>query len=211
MSESAPATGRRYGGQDATERRATRRARFLEAGLELFGTKGYAATSVRAICAEARLTERYFYEAVRDREELLAIVYDELVDQVQTATFDAVNEAGGELKAQITAGLGTFVGALAEDPRKARVILIEVVGASPRLEARRHQVIHEFAEFIADLGRRHAPETDRGRLGMTAVALVGGVNELLVAHTLSPDWTGEKERTAEIVEVCGALFHGALS
>ncbi|MCK1796447.1 TetR/AcrR family transcriptional regulator [Streptomyces sp. XM4193] len=210
MPESAPAVGRRYGGQDAAERRAERRARFIEAGLELFGTQGYAGTSVRAICGEARLTERYFYEAVRDREELLAVVYEELVQEVQTATFAAVAEAGPEMEDQVTAGLGTFVRVLSEDPRKARVILVEVVGASTRLENRRHRVIHEFADFIADLGKTHAPEKDRQWLGMIAVALVGGVNELLVSRTPAPERAGDSRDRDRIVGVCTSLFLGAL-
>ena len=35
----------------------------MEAGLELFGTLGYARTSVRAISAAASLNSRYFYES----------------------------------------------------------------------------------------------------------------------------------------------------
>ncbi|RUP35250.1 MAG: TetR family transcriptional regulator, partial [Gordonia sp. (in: high G+C Gram-positive bacteria)] len=35
---------------------AQRRDRFLAAGLELFGTRGYQSTSVRAVCREAGLS-----------------------------------------------------------------------------------------------------------------------------------------------------------
>ena len=53
--------------------------RRIEAGIELFGTRGYANTPVKAICEEAGLTERYFYEAFDDREDLL--------DEIFTAVF----------------------------------------------------------------------------------------------------------------------------
>src|SRR5918999_5057985 len=53
-------SARVYAGMAAEERRARRRARLLEAGLELLGTKGAQATSVTAVCRLARLTPRYF-------------------------------------------------------------------------------------------------------------------------------------------------------
>src|SRR5512139_3717483 len=57
MSESA----RHYGGVSAQERKAARRERLLDAGLQLFGTPGGDRVTVSAVCAEAGLTERYFY------------------------------------------------------------------------------------------------------------------------------------------------------
>lgn len=131
MGVTARGGGRRYGGRDAAQRREERRARLIAAGLELFGTTGYAATSVKNICREAGLTERYFYESLRDREDLLATVYDELIREVQVATFAAADQAGPELEAQVRAGLDVFVRTLTDDPRKARIVLIEVVGVGP--------------------------------------------------------------------------------
>lgn len=209
MGETARTQGRRYGGRDAAQRQEERRARLVAAGVELFGTAGYAATSVRAVCQQARLTERYFYETAHGREDLLAMVYDEIVREVQTASFTAARQAPPRLDAQVRAGLGHFVHALIGDPRKARIMLVEVVGASPRLEVRRHQVIHEFAQFIAALGKEHVPDADMGRLSLTAIALVGGVNELLVARALKQTEDDTYE-AAEILDVCTALFLAAL-
>src|SRR6185503_10298102 len=41
---------RTYGGVSADERIAARRAKLLEAGLELFGTRGFATTGVKDVC-----------------------------------------------------------------------------------------------------------------------------------------------------------------
>src|SRR4029077_5184552 len=54
---------RAYGGVSAEDRIAARRAKLLDAGLELFGTRGYATTGVKDVCREAGLTDRYFYES----------------------------------------------------------------------------------------------------------------------------------------------------
>ncbi len=58
----APTRERRYGGKTTTERRAERRERLLDAGLALFGTQGFATVTIEALCAEAGLNPRYFYE-----------------------------------------------------------------------------------------------------------------------------------------------------
>ena len=42
------ATARRYGGKTAPQRRAERRERLMDSGLELFGTQGFAATTIEA-------------------------------------------------------------------------------------------------------------------------------------------------------------------
>ena len=56
MSGRNPAPRRGYGGRSAAERRAERRERLLAAGLELFGTRGYAATSIERLCAAASVS-----------------------------------------------------------------------------------------------------------------------------------------------------------
>ena len=61
MRSMASAT-RSYGGITAGERRATRRGALIEAALDLFAEGGVRAVSKRAVCARARLNDRYFYE-----------------------------------------------------------------------------------------------------------------------------------------------------
>src|SRR5471032_598349 len=73
-----PAPVRTYGGLAMAERVAARRARFVEAGIELFGTQGFRGATVRGVCAAAGLTDRYFYESFASLEALLAEVYSSL-------------------------------------------------------------------------------------------------------------------------------------
>ncbi len=47
--------GRVWGGMTPAEREERRREQFLEAGLEVFGTRGWAGTTVRDVCRAARL------------------------------------------------------------------------------------------------------------------------------------------------------------
>ena len=73
---SSPKT-RKYGGLSLDERKKQRRDKFLEAGLCVFGTNGFHQASVRRLCQEAQLTDRYFYEACGNLETLLVDVYQQ--------------------------------------------------------------------------------------------------------------------------------------
>jgi len=198
--------GRRYGGRDAAQRQQERRTRLIQAGLDLFGTAGYASASVKQVCAHAGLTERYFYESFRDREDLLTGVYNELITTISAETAQAAAAVAPDVDAQLRAGLEVFIRTLAGDARKARLVLIEVVGASPRLEVRRREVLHEFAAMVAAVVAPPSdPEASSNRLTMTAMSLVGGVNELLV------DWTlGHQNATVEeLIALCHTLYIAA--
>ena len=201
--QTQPSRGR-YSGLDASERTHRRRQALLEAALELFTAQGYAATSVKDLCRRAGLTERYFYESFRDRHACLVQLYDELAAQLLEHTTAATRKAGDLDVDQVTErALSEFVDHLARDPRRARLILLEVVGVSQELEERRHAVLRSFAELTADLwteqlGRTNPAPDQR----LTTVGLVGAVNHLLV------DWLhrGQQETQAELVQVCTRMF-----
>lgn len=196
-------TARRYGGQDAGERTARRRERLVEAAVDLFGGAGYAASSVKQVCDRAGLTQRYFYESFADREQLLRAVHDDTVAALRDAIADAVAAAGPDIGDRIRAGLTALVEALTGDAKRARVVLIEVVGVSPALEARRREVLHEFVGYIADLVP-DAGAAPRRTLETGVMVLVGGVSEVLVDHVLGYRSTP----TAELVDTFAALFMG---
>jgi AcrR family transcriptional regulator len=86
----APEPARRsYAGATDAQRRGARRERLLDAGLAIIGTQGYSAATLRAVCAAAGLTERYFYESFANREALLAGVHARLVDELSAGLREA--------------------------------------------------------------------------------------------------------------------------
>lgn len=214
MSEGATETpGRRYLGLTADERARRRRSAILDAALELFGTSGYAANSVKQVCTRAGLTERYFYESFTDREDCLRSLYDGLIEAARSATLAAVEQenadapAESDIAAAAAAGLGAFIGHLTADPRRARVVLVEVVGVSAAMEQRRHRVLREFADIVVGVWADRGAHPLSTREELTAVALVGAVNHLLV------DWLmdGRRRDISELVAVCTDLFTSAFN
>lgn len=182
MTQTAGETRRTWRGQTIEERQAERRSRLIDAGIELFGTKGYSNTSVKAICEEAGLTERYFYEAFDDREALLDVIYGLLIADCARVTMEAIRDSGGDLESSMRAGITAFAHELIRDSRRARIQEIEVVGVSPELERKRREAIHAFADLVAERIRKLGGKDQVGslRLDVTAIGLVGSVNEQLI-------------------------------
>ena len=178
----------------------------MDVGLELFGTQGYAATSVRAIAAAASLNPRYFYESFKSREDLLYEVYLAIVTDIGNDATKATAEAK-TIEEQARAGLKSSWDLLTGDPRKARIVALEVVGVSPRLEKLRRDIRHGLAELTARNAMSLAGADVELRCDpiLIARALVGGSVELL------GDWIhGDVSASPdEIVENLTLIFEAA--
>lgn len=213
---------RNYGGLSADERRARRRAMLLDAALDVCGTEGWSATTMTAVCARARLTERYFYESFADRDELLVAVFDRIAEEAAEVVLAATERAPRDARERSRAAIEAFVELMTDDPRKGRVAFVEAMG-SEALMRRRFETIRTFAALLADearafYGAGSEAEGEARRRGSAAVEaavseaervlqvtsflLVGGLAETLIA------WLGgDVERgRAELVEDVTDLF-----
>src|SRR5881398_2641123 len=118
-----------YGGVSADERQRARRARLMDAALELMGSEGWSATSVRAVCRNAGLTPRFFYESFEDLDALAVAVFDDIAVTATAAILEAVRDAADEPATRARAAIATFVAELTDDPRRARVAFAEALGS----------------------------------------------------------------------------------
>jgi AcrR family transcriptional regulator len=197
---------RRYRGITPAQRQSERRERLMAAGLELFGTLGYPNTSVRAVSTAASLNSRYFYESFTSREDLLYSVYQRIIGEIFTRASEA---AVGQttIEGQARATLRAAWTAVTEDRRKARIVALEVVGVSERLERLRQETRQALAQFTADNALSIAGSGVRLRLDpvLTARFLVGGVVEVLLAW-INGDLTASVD---EVVDHFTTLFTAA--
>lgn len=191
------------------DRRAARRDALVAAGLELFGTRGYDETTIEAVCRDAGLPRAEFDEHFDGTEALLAAVHEQLAAEL-TGTVAAALElesAGAGVERRARAGIAAFMQTLADDERKARVQLLETVGASRAIDARRREVRRAFAAMIAHSGERAATagEIPRRDFTILATALVGAVYEVLVEWVLADD----RPPIDDVIEECVRLFVAA--
>ncbi|OBJ36251.1 TetR family transcriptional regulator [Mycolicibacterium mucogenicum] len=175
---------RPYRGIDAAERLAQRRARLIDAGLEILGAAPPAPElTVRTICGGAGVAMRYFYESFSDKDVFVEAVFDHVVADLAATTQAAVAAAPPD--EQSRAGMANIVHAIADDPRVGRLLFSAQL--SNEVVARKR---NESTAFFAMLLGQHAgdalqlPAGDRRRAS-THFA-VGGV-----AQTLSAWLSGE--------------------
>lgn len=198
---------RRYAGKTLEERRAERRLRLLDAGLELFGTRGYGATTIEQLCRRARLNPRYFYEQFESREALLGAVYDRHVEAVAAQVRAALHGAEAEPLARLQAGLRAFLEQTLADERAARINYFEIVGVSPALETRRRAALRAYANLITS--QLEALRVDLPALAdrrLAAVALVGAVDGLVIDALAA----GDRPPQDHILETLLGVFGAAL-
>jgi len=166
----------------------------LDAAFELLGTEGWAGTTVRAVCHEARLNPRYFYESFEDLDALLLAVYDRLVEELGAAVLAAMGDAGGDARDQVRAVLQCIFAFIADDPRRGRVLYVEALG-NEALNRRRIETGHSLVALVEQAGmERHGRPRAGERIGrLTAAVLVGGTGEL-VAAWLDGRLDGDREQ-----------------
>ncbi|WP_280337867.1 TetR/AcrR family transcriptional regulator [Nocardia wallacei] len=177
MSDETPRT---YGGVGAPERRERRRAALLDAALDLLAEGGAGAVTKRAVCARARLNDRYFYEHFADRDTLLEALAEDVTSRGIQAVIAATLAAGPDIDVQIRAAAGSSLDFLAADPRRNALLL---ANSTEVLQRARVHTQHAIADAMAAVARELllAPAPDPRDIDLNAYVLVSGTLELVGA------------------------------
>ena len=202
------AKGRSYGGMSDEERRRERRERFLQAGVAVFGEKGYAATTTRGLCQAAGLTQRYFYESFRDTEELFVEVARGLAASLERQLLAAEAGAPQEPSAQLKAVLACYFEILKQDPRSARIMLVEAYSANPPVGVLALEFSAKLSELLHTRMRAAFPAFASKALHthLLAAGLVGATHHIALKWMLG----GFREPVAEVVNTAFVVYFGPL-
>jgi AcrR family transcriptional regulator len=172
----------KYRGVPAEQRVADRRSRLIEAALQVWADQD-AKTTVTNICAQAGLSERYFYESFRNLDEALTAVLDQVAEEIEQASTTAAEAVGAEdYVARVRASVLRFVELLMAQPHKGRVAIIEA-GAMPALRHRRTELLRHFAHRSAEEAREHVglPRGSEREDEIAGLLFIGGMAELITA------------------------------
>jgi AcrR family transcriptional regulator len=200
---------RTYGGRSAADRRAERRERLLEAGLQLFGTEGYATSSIEKLCTHAGVSTRNFYEEFNAREDLLMALHSRVNDKAfraVSAAFAEAVEADAALAERFELAVRTFIHTMASDARWARLAYVEAYGVSDRVEKHRLSWRARWSEMMVveanrAVTRGEAKERD---FTLSALAVIATANELIHHFSVSGGRYTLDQVIAEIVRVAVA-------
>ena len=169
---------RPYGGVQASDRLAQRRQRFVDAGLDLWGQTDPDDLPVRAICAQAGLTARYFYENFADKDAFVEAVFDGVTANLATTTQAVV--AAAPPAEQTRAGISNIIRLIADDHRIGRLLFGTQISNAAVLRKRTQQ-----GELFMALSGEHIQNAFRvggdSRVKATSAFVVGGVRQAITA------------------------------
>ena len=184
MTKRAPAgLGRVYAGLSAPQRRAGRRERLLDAGLELFGTIGFGKTTIPMLCSASGVTARHFYDEFPSREALLRVLYDGIADTAFERVMTALRERDKDVRDRIRDAGAAYFRYLTSDPRVAQIYTIEAVGMHTELETHRRAKREAFVNNLTRAAQRVSSTVDSRLL---SAAIAGASHDLLLEWVLAP-------------------------
>lgn len=173
---------RSYGGVSAEQRRAGRRAAFLQAGAEIIASGGFAKLTVRAVCGQAGYTERYFYESFDSTDALISELFDGMVSELTAAALANVAAAPADTRSRMRAGIAATINAMVDEPYRLR--LFTEAEFSPALTQRRRQFISNAASSLLSVARDHYGTDSIENTGLrgqfATVHFIGGLYEVLI-------------------------------
>lgn len=113
----------------------------------MVAASGYPATTIAAICTEARVSPNTFYEHFAAKLDCFLAAYERFAEGLLKRIGAAIDpEAGWE--GFIESSLSVYLGALEDDPEAARAFLVEGEAAGPAARALRREALGRFAALI---------------------------------------------------------------
>jgi len=155
--------------------------RLFDAAATVFSKVGYAEASAEAISRQAGMSKATFYEHFANKEECLVALFEYAAASFLEELVAASRGAERGFEERHSAGLHAILEAIEENPALAQAILIETVGAGPRLAELRIEALNGFAQVMYEQTVRAAALTGGPAFASPdeAFAIVGATFELV--------------------------------
>jgi AcrR family transcriptional regulator len=124
------------------------RSRVLDAAIAIFAEKGYPATTVDDLVAAAQIGVGSFYALFEGKEQCLLAAYERVLEDGRRTVMEAVGQASTWAD-RICLGLQALLSALAADPARGRIGLVEIQTGGSNALARYEETLLEVAAVLA--------------------------------------------------------------
>lgn len=177
---SAPAANQDAVGLDAAPV-VDHRTRLMNAMGETLVTKPYAEITIADVVAQARVSKRTFYEQFNSKDACLLALCERLAERTLTVMSEGYVQQA-DWVAQLHWVIEAYLGHIQVQPALIRTLCIELMSLGPAGLSVRRGILDRFVHFLlqqVETSRQREP----GQTPMTpvlAVAVVGGVNELIL-------------------------------
>jgi AcrR family transcriptional regulator len=170
------------------------RARVLQAALELFAERGFAATSTRELSERLGFTKAALYYYFRTKDDLLAALIEPGLEQLTNLITQTPVRASAAARRDV---LAAYI-----DLNTSHVDLLRVLTQDPSVARRPASVTHAALEerMLQLLAGHEAPDLTEQIRARAALAAIRGA----LVHT-APDGDPVIVRAAILAAACGAL------
>lgn len=173
----------------------SQRSRLIVAMANVVSAKGYAATSVADVIAEAGVSRATFYQMFRDKLDCFRATYDayarriaDLMGSLLTAMRQQESVPAIDKLDRV---LSLYLSSLAGSSSLARTFLVEVYAAGPEAVMQRRESLERFIDVVAEAFRGSSgllgPEPEQ----RFAVELLVSAVSAMVTHLVATDQLDE--------------------
>ncbi|MEU5884652.1 TetR/AcrR family transcriptional regulator [Spirillospora sp. NPDC047279] len=145
------------------------RDRLVDAFVEVVAEHGYPQATISRITRAAGVTKKAFYDHFADRDECFLTAYEQGTDLILARVEDA-RETAPTWPEGVLAAMCALLSVLAAEPRFARVSVVEINSAAPRVRGVRTRYLEGFRTLLTS--PRHGVP---GVPDAVADAVIGGV------------------------------------
>ena len=184
------------------------RARLLFGMRMALSEKGYTDATILDVVRHARVSKRTFYEHFADKEACFLATYEGISDEVLMRIVEAAASATPS-EDQLEVTTRAYFSILEEHQELGRSFLSEIHAAGPAALRLRRTIMQKFADLLRALveqGRLTNPQISPLSPDL-ATAIVGGINELILATVEE----GRMDRIGELRESAVALIRAVLT
>jgi AcrR family transcriptional regulator len=183
--------------------------RLFDAAAVIFSSIGYSEASAEAISRQAGMSKATFYEHFANKEECLVALFEYASALLLDSLLEAARQAEGDYRQRHRAGLRAILDFAEANPSMAQAILVETMGAGPRVVDMRDRALNLVAQRMYE-ETAHAAQHGGGPAFASvdeAFAIVGATFEL-VSRQLR---TGQPERLLDLEPIIQRLILGLLA
>jgi AcrR family transcriptional regulator len=160
------------------------RGRIILAMVEVASERGVGDATIARVVARSGVSRRTFYELFDDREDCFCAAFEHSMRRMATRVVPAYLDPL-RWRERVRAGLAALLEFLEYEPALGRLVIVETLGAGPKVLERRRRVLAQVIAAV-DQGRRETP-SGKDLQPLTAEGTVGGALSLI--HTrMAEDW-----------------------
>jgi TetR/AcrR family transcriptional regulator len=181
---------------------ANQRLRMYGAMIEAVATNGYGRTSVKQVVTLAGVSRRAFYEQFANKQECFLATLELIASQAMDSIAMSYGSTEGSLEERLEAALTRFAEVVQDNPKGARLMLVDAPSAGPAGWERLTETLTVFEERLA-ASFAEAPDA-QALPEPIARAIVGGLRRATFVRLI-------EERTAEMGELVPDMLSWTLA